>query len=104
MLLAHDKGVQKLHIFGDLMIIIDWINQIQRCHNIHLNPILEEASHLKTTFNQLSFTHIYREQNEEADKCSKEVAGPLQPGWEIEEYGPNEGYSFYHRPFFENRL
>ena len=61
LLLAHEKGVQKLQIFGDSMIIINWINQTQRCHNIHLYPILEEVSQLKTTFNQISFTHIYRE-------------------------------------------
>ena len=77
LLLAHDKGVQKLQIFGDSMIIINWINQTQRCHNIQLNPILEEVAQLKTTFNQISFTHIYREQNQQADTCSKEAAGPL---------------------------
>ena len=93
-----------MQIFGDSMITINWINQIQQCHNIHLIPILEEATQLKTTFNQISFTHIFREQNEEANKCSKDAMGPLQPNWEIEERGPNEGYIFYHRMFFENHL
>ena len=92
MILAHENGVQKMQIFGDSMVIINWISQTQRCHNIHLIPILEEAAQLKTTFNQISFTHIFKEQNEEANKCSKDVAGPLLLAWKIEEQGPNEGY------------
>ena len=104
LLLAHEKGVQKLQIFGDSMIIINWINQTQRCHNIHLTPILKEAAQLKSTFNQISFSHIFREQNQEVDTCSKEVSSPLQHGWEIEEFGPDEAYNFYHRPFIENQI
>ena len=86
------------------MIIINWINQTQRCHNILLNPILEEAGQLKSTFNQISFSHIFREQNLEADSCLKEVVGPLQHGWKIEEFGPDKAYSFYHHPFIENQI
>lgn len=104
MILAHENGVQKMQIFGDSMVIINWINQTQRCHNIYLISILEEVDHLKTTFNQISFTHIFKDQNQEAVKCSKEAAGPLLPAWEIEEQGPNEAYQFYHRSFFENHF
>ena len=104
LIFTNENGVQRIQIFGDSMVIINWINQTQRCHNIHLNPILEEATQLKTTFNQISFTHIFREQNKEADKCSKEAARPLLLAWEIEEWGPNEAYGFYHRPFFENHF
>ena len=86
------------------MIVINWMTHTQRCHNIHLTPILEEVAQLKTTFNQISFTHIYREPNSEANRCSKEAAGVLQSSWEIEEIGPNGAYSFYHRPFMEAPL
>ena len=101
---AHKNGIQRIQIFGDLMVIINWINQTQWCHNIYLNPTLEEASQLKTTFNQISFTHIFRKQNKDVDKCLKEVAGPFLPAWEIEKLRPNEAYNFYHKLFIENHL
>lgn len=104
LIFAHENGDQRIQIFGYSMVIINWINQTQQCHNIYLNPILDEAAQLKTTFNQISFTHIFREQNKEADKCSKEAAGPFLPAWEIEELGPNEAYNFYHRMFIENHF
>lgn len=60
LIFAYENGVQRIQIFGDLMFIINWIKQTQWCHNIYLNPILEEAAQLKTTFNQISFTHIFQ--------------------------------------------
>ena len=83
------------------MIVINWMNNAQRYHNIHLTPILEEVAQLKSTFNLITFSHIYNERNSKADRCSKEAAGVLQPSWEIEEFGPNGAYWFYHRPFME---
>lgn len=58
---------------------------------------------MKSIFNHISISHIYREQNQEADSASKEAVGPLQHGWEIEE--PIDftivpllifGYSYFH--------
>ena len=104
LIFAYEKGVQGIQFFGDSMIIINWINHAQRCHNIYLTPIMEEVSQLKTIFNRISFTHIYRERNSEADRCSKEAAGILQPSSKIEEIGPHGAYSFYHRAFMEAPL
>ena len=104
LIFAHEKKVYGIKIFGDSMNVINWINQDQHYHNIYLTPILEEVSKLKTTFNQISFTRIVREQNSEVDRCLKEVAGILPPTWEIEEINPHGTYSFYHRPFMEAPL
>ena len=101
LIFAHEKGLQWLQIFGDSMIVINWMNNAQRCHNILLTPIPEEVFQLKSTFELITFRHIYRERNTEADRCSKEAAGPLQPSWEIQEFGPLGAYSFYHRSFME---
>ena len=92
LIFAHEKGIQGIQIFGDSMIVINWMNNAQRCHNIHLTPILEEVAQLKSTFNLITFTHIYRERNSEADRCSKEAAAVFQPSWEIEEVGTNGAY------------
>ena len=80
------------------MIVINWMNEAQRCHNILLTPILEEVSQL-STFELITFHHIYRERNTEADRCSKEAAETYQTSWFVEEHGPNGAYHFYDRPF-----
>jgi hypothetical protein len=102
LIFAHEKEIQGIQIFGDSMIVINWMNNAHRCHNKLLTPILEEVAQLKSTFNLITFNHIYRERNMEADRCSKEVSGVLHPSWEIEESGPNGAYRYYHRPFMEN--
>ena len=83
LIFAHEKEIQVIQIFGDSMLVTNWINNAQQCHNIHLTPILEEVSQLKSTFNLITFNHIYREQNTETDWCSKEAVGVLHPSWEI---------------------
>ena len=74
------------------MLVINWLNNAQRCHNIQLTPILEEVAQLKSIFNLITFCHIYRERNAEADRCSKEATGLYQSSWGIEEHGPNGAY------------
>ena len=101
LLLAFEKGIQRLQVFGDSSVTINWINQTLQCHNILLIPILEEAIQLKSIFNSISFAHIYREQNQEANTASKEAVGIYQHGWELEEFGTDGSYSFYHRPYID---
>lgn len=74
LIFAHEKGLQSLQIFGDSMLVINWLNNAQRCHNLQLLPILEEVTQLKSIFNLITFRHIYREQNAVVDHCSKEAA------------------------------
>lgn len=56
-----DKGLQRLQIFRDSMLVINWLNNAQRCHNTQLTPILEEGAQLKTIFNLITFRHIFKE-------------------------------------------
>ena len=78
LIFSHEIFLQRLQIFGDSMIVINWLKNAQRCHNILLTPILEEVSQLKTTFELITFCHIYRERNTEADRCLKEATRPYQ--------------------------
>jgi hypothetical protein len=64
---------------------------------------LEEVFQLKSIFNSISFVHIYREQNQEVDAASKEAVGIYQHRWEIEEFGPDGTYNFYHRLYIDSR-
>ena len=71
------------------MLVINWLNNAQRCHKIQLLPIPEEVAQRKSIFNLITFHHIYKERNAMVDRCSKEEVGPLQPAWGIEEHEPN---------------
>ena len=92
LIFAHDKGLLHLQIFGDSILVINSLNNAQRCHNIQLTPILEEVAHIRSIFNLITFRHIFRERNAVADHCSKEAAGPFRP---------NGAFHFYHRPFIK---
>jgi hypothetical protein len=60
---AGEKGISNLHIFGDSMVVINWLRKTQKCHNINLASILEEVFLISNIFTNLLFTHVYRERN-----------------------------------------
>jgi ribonuclease HI len=67
-----EKGISNLQIFGDSMVVINWIRKFQKCHNIKLLPLLEEVFIILDTYTNFSTRHVYRERNRETDKLSKE--------------------------------
>lgn len=52
-------------------------------------------------FDDISFKHIFRELNKEADGLSKEAAQLPQAQWLIEDLSENEAFGYYHRPYHE---
>jgi len=100
-LLAVEKDIKILNIMGDSMITIKWANKQAVCHIMRLRPIIEEIHHLCTLFDNISFTHIYREQNSRADQLSKEALGLELGRWQIEYISEQQAYGYYHRPFHE---
>jgi ribonuclease HI len=101
LLFVVEQGCQTLQVFGDSLIIINWENGVHRCHISRLVPILEDVMHIKSFFDSISFTHIYRERNQLADRLSKEVAQLAFGQWYIEEQTVLGTHGFYHRPFHE---
>jgi hypothetical protein len=71
---AWQKGIRSLHIFGDSMIAINWVNKSQCCHNIRLLPILEEIFITMGSFDGYSVRHVFRERNMVVDLLSKAYA------------------------------
>jgi len=51
---AGEKGIKSIHIFGDSMTIINWVNKSQQCHTIRLRPILEYIFFILGSFDSLS--------------------------------------------------
>jgi ribonuclease HI len=84
LVLVAEKGVTKIQIFEDSLVVINWspggVNILEKKL---LRPIFEEVQNLKAVFNCASFHHVYIERNELADGLSK--AGLLlDPGqWHI---------------------
>ena len=98
---ALERNYRKIQIFGDSLVILNWINKIQKCRNISLSALYEEANRLLSHFDAITCKHIYRERNEEADKFSKTGLN-LEPGtWKILETKDEEVYEFFHRPFID---
>jgi hypothetical protein len=58
----------------------------QNCHIARLLPILEEVLRIITTFDTISFSHIYREQNKMVDRLSKEASQLEYGRWHITEH------------------
>ena len=69
---AIERGCKRIQIFGDSLIVINWINKVQNCWNITLVTLYEEVHILTTTFDVITCRHVFRERNSEAERLSKE--------------------------------
>ena len=58
LLFALERGCLSLQVFGDSMIVLNWIKELQRYHSIHLVPILVDALAIKHRFDSVTFTHV----------------------------------------------
>lgn len=104
LLFAVEKECKTLQVFGDSLLIIHWVNRVQRCHISPLLPILEEVMRIIPVFDSISFSHIYRERNQLADRLSKEASQLEYGRWHINEQSAEGSFDYYHRPFHEGLL
>ena len=53
------------------------------------------------SFELITYTHVYKENNCQADSTSKEGL-LLDPGmWKVKEWIGDVAFEYYHRPFFD---
>ena len=71
--------IQEIHIYGDSKVVIDWANEKSTIRAPPLQHLLAEIQTLKLNFRRISFGHVYRELNMEADALSKQALA-YQPG------------------------
>jgi hypothetical protein len=98
LLFVREKGVKSIHIFGDSLNVINWVQKTQKCHNIQLITLLEEIFIFLGAFDMVCVRHVYRELNMDVDSLYKEG---LQLGlgqWIIIEDPPGNKYEYYHQP------
>jgi ribonuclease HI len=81
---AGEKNVSRLQVLGDSKLLMDWENGKNQITNMALSPIMELCLEKKKIFEEISFSHVYREFNYKADKLSKEAL-ILQEGHLIEQ-------------------
>ena len=87
--IALEKNVRNLQIFGDSKLTIDWENGQLQINAPQLQHLLRAIRSQNENFESISFQHIYRELNVDADKLSKEAL-LLPPGiMEIKDYENN---------------
>jgi ribonuclease HI len=69
--LATHWAIKKIQILGDSKVIIDWINQKGQLQAVNIEGWKLKTKDLVSKFEDISFQHIYREHNKEADQLSK---------------------------------
>ena len=96
-----EKGCNKLNFMGDSLNVINWINQTQECRQLRLSHTLSSIRLLLQRFDSFSCRHVYRENNKEAHKASKEGLRLAAGTWTVKETIDGRTQGFYHRPFIE---
>ena len=71
LIFAAEKGCRTLVCFGDSMNVINWVKKTHVCKNLRLENILTSIADIIDTFDSFSCSHVYRENNREADLASK---------------------------------
>lgn len=69
--IAQDLQVQGISIYGDSMLIINWITSKYQMRSPHLQGWVERTQGLWQRLGCPPINHIYRENNSRADKLSK---------------------------------
>jgi ribonuclease HI len=86
--LAFEKGATQLQVFGNSSLAINWIKGDLQVQNVLLRPLAEQLKEVANLFEQISFTHVFRELNTKADGLSKDgqqVAAGTQGSLHVEE-------------------
>jgi len=101
LLFALEKGCSDITCFGDSLNVINWIKQTQDCRNLRLGNLLADIQLIILRFDNFACRHVYRENNEEADRASKEGLQKALGTWYVTESVDGRVQGFFHRPFME---
>jgi ribonuclease HI len=71
--LARTEGVEDLRVFMDSELIVQQLHGHYRVKNEGLKPLFAEVLKLTNKFKKISFHHLVREKNAEADKLVNEA-------------------------------
>lgn len=70
---AKDLGAKEVDVFMDSELVVKQLNREYKVKNKDLAPLFLQVYNLSLNFSKISFTHVYREYNSEADKLANEA-------------------------------
>ena len=82
-------GIPLSHVYGDSQVIINWVMGSTALSPPDLVHWCRETKKLISSFQDLSFTHIYREHNRMADRLSKSALSFPRGKGNVKEYFEN---------------
>ena len=68
--LAIQNGIKELKVNGDSLLVIKQMNGEYKVKSLALKKLYIKAKKLSEQFDNITFTHIYRENNQRADELS----------------------------------
>ena len=70
---ARELQAQELEIFLDSELVVKQLNGLYKVKNKDLAPLFLEVYNLSLNFSKITFIHVYRENNKEADRLANEA-------------------------------
>jgi probable phosphoglycerate mutase len=70
---AVDEGLQSLHVKADSELMVKQMLGVYRVKNPGLQPLFEEARRLADQIGRVTFDHVRREFNHDADRLANEA-------------------------------
>jgi len=97
---AAELGLRTLTVFSDSELIVKQMNGEYRVKNADLRGLYDEAQRLRKQFQQVTITHVRREQNKDADKlCNEALNGrPRRRGGSLVPAAPTKPVSREAKP------
>ena len=101
LLFSVEKGCSKINFYGDSLNVINWIKGIQHCRVHHLQNLFRSIREILSSFDSFSCQHIYRENNDEADRASKRGIQQDVGFWRIREHQDGDMIEYLHPSLFD---
>ena len=70
--LARDLGARSVTLRSDSLLLINQLKGVYRVKTEHLRPLYERVRSLAADFDRVTFEHVPRERNTEADRLANE--------------------------------
>jgi len=70
---AQNHNIGSFQVFWDSKLVIQWMNNVRTLDNLELINLRLISKSVSATFQDISFCHIFREKNSDADRLSKDA-------------------------------
>lgn len=69
---CHNRGVRSLAVHGDSKLVINHTTEKWECREDHLKPLKSQVLQLASTFREIEFFYVPRDNNKAADKIAND--------------------------------